>query len=154
MLDFLFAIIRLILLGGCLVLLRAASVGQFVRNRIFRTHGVDYYRNNQRKSGFENYLFIGFKNVIPGWLYIFNLGYTALCALIFLLMFIGFAFGAIWLKLLALWLFMYMALLTLITNLLYNIPDKKLVRRWCFFGLYGSVIITLALTAILWSICF
>ena len=154
MLDFLISILWLIMLCGCLLLLRAAGVGQYVRNRILRIRGADYYRNNQRKSRLENYIFFSFRKDIPHWLYLFLLGFTALGALVVLIMFIGFAFGAVWLTITALWLFMYMALFTLITNLLYNIPNKKLVRKWSFFGLYGSAIATLPLTALLWTICF
>ena len=75
-------------------------------------------------------------------------------ALVVLMMLIGFAFGAVWLIITALWLFMYMSLFTLITNLLYDIPNKKSVRKWGFFGLYGSAIAALPLTALLWTICF
>ncbi len=154
MLDFLFSLLRLVALAGCLVLIRAASLSHFIKNRIFRTRGVDYFRNNQRKSALENYLFVGFKDILPRWLYIYNLGFTGLCAAVWLFMFIGFAFGAAWLIKTALWLFMYAALLALVLNLLYNIPDKKAVRKWCFFGLYGAAVANIVLTAILWSICF
>lgn len=154
MLDFLFSLLRLIALAGCLVLIRAASLDHFIRNRIFKTRGVDYFRNNRRKSTLENYLFVGFKSVLPERLYIYNLCFTGLCAGIWLFMFLGFAFNATWLVKTALWLFMYAALLSLILNLLYNLPDRKLVRKWCFLGLYGATVVNIPLTAILWSICF
>ena len=154
MLDFLISVLWLILLCGCLLLIRAAGVGRYVRTRILRERGIDYYRNNQRKSRLENYLFFGFHKDVPKWLYLFMLGFTALGALVVLMMFIGFAFGAVWLIITALWLFMYMALFTLITTLLYDIPNKKSVRKWGFFGLYGSAIAALPLTALLWTICF
>lgn len=154
MLDFLFSILRLCALAVCLVALRAASLDQFIINRIFKTRGKDYLRNNLRKSNLENYVYLGFRNILPAWLYVFNLGFTALSGAIFIFMFIGFAFGAAWLIKFALWLFMYTALTALLTNLLYNIPPKNAVRKWGSVGLYGTAVITLPMTAILWSICF
>lgn len=154
MLDFLFSILRLVALAGCLVLIRAVSLDYFIKKRIFRTRGVDYYRNNRRRKFLDNYLFVGFKNVLPDWLYLYNLGFTAFCAAVWLFMFLGFAFGAAWLVKIALWLFMYAALLAVILNLLYNLPERKLVLKWSFFGLYGALVANIPLTAILWSICF
>lgn len=154
MLGFLFSILRLAAFTVCLFVLRAVSLDYFIINRIFRTHGINYFRNNQRKSKFENYIYFGFKKVIPSWLYLFNLAYTAVALIAVLFMFIGLAFGVIFLIRTALWLFTYMAVIALATNLMYNLIDKKLVRKWCFFGLYGTAIIGIIVTIVLWSIFF
>ncbi|MBE6689631.1 MAG: hypothetical protein E7588_10240 [Ruminococcaceae bacterium] len=154
MLDFLFEVLKLCALVMCLMALRAASLDQFIIHRIFKTRGRDYFRNNQRRNKLENYIYLGFKNVIPMWLYLFNLCFTAIGCAVVLFMFIGFAFGAAWLIKFALWLFMYLAIISLIANLLYNLVPKKLVRKWNSVGLYSCALVTLPITAIVWSICF
>lgn len=154
MLGFLLSILRLVFLAVCLFMLRAVSLDFFIIRRIARAGGPNYLKNNLRKNNLENYIYFGFQNVIPRWLYLFNLGYTALMAAIFFFMFIGRAFGIAWLIKFALWLLMYIAMVALVSNLLYNIPPVKLVRKWCFFGLYGSAAAGIILTLILWSICF
>ena len=154
MLDFLYSVFQLAALAVCLFFIRAVSLSRFIRSRIFRLRGKDYYFNNQRRNKLERYLFVGFENLMPQWLYWYNFSWTALSALIFVLMFIGYAFGLSGLCVFALALFMYQALLALVLTLLYYIPNKRLVRKWCFFGTAGATVLSIPLTVILWIICF
>ena len=154
MLGFLYSVFQLAAFAFCLLLIREVSLSMFIRNRIFRLRGKDYYFNNKRRNSLESYLFVGFENLMPQWLYWYNFSWTAFSALIFLLMFIGYAFGLKGLCIFTLALFMYQALLCLVLSLLYYIPPRKLVRKWCFFGTFGATIITIPLTIILWNICF
>ena len=154
MLEFFMSILRLVLIAVCLFMLRAVSLDFFIVRRIAKAGGPNYLKNNLRKNNLENYIYFGFQNIIPRWLYLFNLGYTAVMAAVLLFMFIGLAFGMVWLMKFALWLFMYTAVVSLVSNLLYNIPPVRLVRKWCFFGLYGSALSGIILTVILWNICF
>jgi len=154
MLDFLYSVFQLAALALCLFLIRGASLSVFIRNRIFRLRGKDYYFNNRRRSKLESYLFVGFENLMPAWLYWYNFSWTAFSALISLLMLIGYLFMLKGLCIFTLALFMYQVLLSLVLALLYYIPPKKLVRKWCFFGTFGATILNIPLTIILWNICF
>ncbi|MBQ9940822.1 MAG: hypothetical protein IJO74_04715 [Clostridia bacterium] len=154
MLDFLISILQLFALAVCLILLRALTLSRFLRGRIFRLKGKDYYFNNCRKNTLEKYLFTGFEHLFPRWLYLYNLVWSAFGVLVFILMFIGFAFGASALCNFALALFMYQALLALILALLYYIPPRRLVRKWCFFGALGAAVAAIPVTAVVWNICF
>lgn len=154
MLGFLYSVFQLAALAFCLILIREVSLSMFIRNRIFRLRGKDYYLNNKRRSRLESYLFVGFENLMPQWLYWYNFAWTSFSAMIFLLMLIGYAFSLKGLCIFTLSLFMYQVLLCFVLSLLYYIPPKKLVRKWCFFGMFGATIFTIPLTIILWNICF